>query len=160
MAFVDIDILEGGIEVYPAGTYRLRVENQEPETSKSEANFGKPLQKITFTILSPETMADPLTDTVVQTGGKKLVRKFPLWKGAGGLISDLIRACGYHIGGVGFETKDINGSEVMAVITTKVFREQLSNDIERFYPVPQKGKESPGVRGMKATAESEEDVPF
>ena len=59
---------------------------------------------------------DPLTNERVKTGGKKLSRNFLCGKRRADLSTDLIRACGYRIDGIGFETTDLNGSEVMAVV--------------------------------------------
>ena len=160
MAFVELDLSREGFQPIPAATYRLRIEDSSAETSTSAKNAGKPLIKWTFTVLSPERVKDPLTGEMVETGGRKLTRYTPVWAGAGGFLADLVRAAGANIGSLGFDTKDLHGVELMGVVGLRVFNEQLSNDIERFYPAPPKGKESPGVRGMKATAESEDDAPF
>lgn len=140
MAYVDIDLTTEGYSPIPASTYRVRIDDSIVESSKSDKNFGKPLVKFTFTVLSPERIKDPLTGEMVETGGKKLTRRLPAWAGAGGFLADLVRAAGGSLTSLGFDTKDLHGVELMAVVNTRVYNDQLTNDIERFYPVSAKSR--------------------
>jgi len=137
MAFIDLDLDSEGFETVPPGQYVLRIVNTTIEKVKdnNSKNFGMPLVNWEFEVIAPDSVVDPLTGEEKPTSGKKLFRRTPAWKGAGGFLKAVIDACGATelMGPTGVDTSLCHGRTLGATVTNELYNDQMQARISKFH---------------------------